>query len=118
LVFDCVGSGASIDDALRFARSGGKVVLVGLAALPKGVDWTPIWLNELQIKGSYTYGVELYRGQRIHTFQVALNLMAEGKVDLAPMVTHKFRLEEYRQALATVARKGQSGAIKAVFAFE
>ena len=118
LVFDCVGSGASIDDALRFARSGGKVVLVGLAALPKGIDWTPIWLNELQIKGSYTYGLELCQGQRMHTFQVALDLMAEGKVDLAPLVTHKFKLEDYRRALATVARKGQSGVIKAVFAFE
>jgi len=118
LVFDCVGSGASIDDALRFARSGGKVVLVGLAALPKGVDWTPIWLNELQVRGSYTYGLESYQGRRMHTFQVALNLMAEGGVDLAPLVTHKFKLEDYRRALAAVARKGRSGVIKAVFAFE
>jgi len=118
LVFDCVGSGASIDDALRFTRSGGKVVLVGLAALPKGVDWTPIWLNELQVRGSYTYGLESYQGRRMHTFQVALNLMAEGGVDLAPLVTHKFKLEDYRRALAAVARKGRSGVIKAVFAFE
>ena len=118
LVFDCVGSGDSIDDALRFTRSGGKMVLMGLAAFPKGIDWTPIWLNEIEVKGSYTYGTELYQGRRMHTFQVALDLMAEGKVDLAPVVTHKFKLEDYQKALAAVANKGRSGVIKAVFAFE
>ncbi len=116
LVFDCVGSGDSLDDALRFTRSGGKVVLVGLAALPKRIDWTPIWLNEIEVKGSYIYGIELYQGERMHTFQVALALMAEGVVDLAPLVTHKFKLEDYPRALASVAKKGRSGVIKAVFA--
>ncbi|MEA3459358.1 MAG: alcohol dehydrogenase catalytic domain-containing protein [Chloroflexota bacterium] len=118
LVFDCVGSGSSIDDALRFTRSGGRMVLIGAAALPKGIDWTFIWLNEIEIKGSYTYGIELYQGKRMHTFEVALDLMAKGKVDLTPLVTRKFKLKDYRQALATVANKGRSGAIKAVFAFD
>ncbi len=118
LVFDCVGSSGSIDDALRFTRSGGRMVLVGLAALPKGIDWTPVWLNEIEVKGSYAYGTELYQGKRMHTFQVALDLMAKGKVDLAPLVTHKFKLEDYRQALAAVANKGRTKVIKAVFAFE
>ncbi len=118
LIFDCVGNAASIDDGLRFTRSGGRMVLVGLAATPKGVDWTPIWLHEIEIKGSYTYGLELYQERWVRTFQVALDLIAEGKVNLAPLVTHRFRLEEYRRALATVAGKGQSGVIKAVFAFE
>lgn len=117
LIFDCVGSGASIDDALRLVRSGGKVVLVGLASLPKGIDWTPIWLNEIEIKGSYCYGTELYQGKKAHTFQLALDLMAEGKVDLAPLVTHKFKLADYRRALAAVTNKGRTRVIKAVFAF-
>jgi len=118
LVFDCVGSGSSIDDALRFTQSGGKMVLIGAASLPKGIDWTSIWLNEIEVKGSYTYGIESYQGKRMHTFEVALDLMAEGKVDLAPLVTHRFRLEDYQQALATVANKGRNKLIKAVFVFE
>jgi len=118
LTFDCVGSGSSIDDALRFTRSGGTIVLVGAAALPKGIDWTPIWLNEIEVKGSYAYGTELYQGKRMHTFELALDLMAKGRVDLTPLVTHKFKLEDYRRALATVASKSRSGVIKAVFAFD
>jgi len=118
IVYDCVGDGTSLNDGLHFTRSGGKMVLVGAAGTPKGVDWTFIWLNEIDVRGSYTYGTESYRGERIRTFQLALNLMAGGKVDLAPLVTHRFRLEDYKQALAAVANKGKSQVIKAVFAFE
>jgi threonine dehydrogenase-like Zn-dependent dehydrogenase len=118
IVYECVGSGTSLDDGLRFTRSGGKMVLVGCAAIPKGVDWTPVWLNEIEIKGSWIYGTELHQGKRIHTFQLALDLMAEGKVELAPLVTHKFQLEDYRRALTAVANKRKSEVVKAVFAFE
>jgi len=118
IVYDCVGSDTSLDDGLHFTRSGGKMVLVGSAAIPKGVDWTPIWLNEIEIKGSCFYGTELYQGKETRTFQLALDLMAEGKVDLAPLVTHRFRLEEYRRALTAVANKGGNKVVRAVFAFE
>ena len=118
IVYECVGSGTSLDDGLRFTCSGGRMVLVGLAGMPKGVDWTPIWLNEIDVKGSYIYGTESYGGERIRTFQLALNLMAGGKIDLTPLVTHRFRLEDYKRALAAVANKGRSGVVKAVFAFE
>jgi len=118
IVYECVGSGNSLDDGLRFTCSGGRMVLVGLAGMPKGVDWTPIWLNEIEIKGSWIYGTELYQGKEVHTFQLALDLMAEGKVELAPLVTHKFQLADYKRALAAVANKGGSEVVKAVFAFE
>jgi len=118
IVYDCVGEGSSLDDGLHFTRSGGRMVLVGSAGTPKGVDWTPIWLNEIDVRGSYIYGTESYRGERIRTFQLALNLMAEGKVDLTPLVTHRFRLKDHRQALAAMANKGKSEVVKAVFAFE
>lgn len=118
IVYDCVGSGSSLDDGLHLTRSGGKMVLVGSAAMPKGVDWTPIWLNEIEVRGSYIYGTESYRGERIRTFQLALNLMGGGKVDLTPLVTHRFKLADYKRVLAAVANKGGSKVVKAVFAFE
>jgi len=44
--------------------------------------------------------------------------MADGRVDLSPLLTHTFALREYREALETVTSKGKSGVIKAVFAFD
>jgi L-iditol 2-dehydrogenase len=118
LVYECVGSDDSIDDALRFTASGGTFVLVGMASMPSRVDWTPVWLNELTIKGTYNCSTEIYQEQHIPTYQLALNLMAAGKVDLAPMLTHRFRLADYKEALATTANKENSGVIKTVFVFD
>jgi threonine dehydrogenase-like Zn-dependent dehydrogenase len=118
LVFECIGSEESIDDALRFTKSGGKVVLVGLATIPKRVDWTPIWLNELVIKGSFGCSNEIYNGKRMPTYQIALNLMSEGKLDLSPLLTHKFNLADYRDAIATTTKKGRNKVVKTVFMFQ
>jgi threonine dehydrogenase-like Zn-dependent dehydrogenase len=117
VIYECVGSDASVADALRVAASGGTVVLVGLAGAPRGVDWTPIWLNEVDIRGSFCYAIEEVAGERIDTMALALRLLADGKADLADLVTHRFALADYRAALETVTSKGSSGVIKAVFAF-
>jgi len=39
VVFDCVGSPRSLDDALRFTRARGTTVLVAMPAIPRTVDW-------------------------------------------------------------------------------
>jgi len=118
VVYECVGSESSIDDSLRLARSGGTVVLVGLAAIPKRVDWTPIWLNELTVKGSFWCSTDTYQGRQVRTFQLALEWMAEGRIDLAPMITHRFRLDDYKRALAVTADKGRYRVIKSIFEFD
>jgi len=118
LVYECVGSDESIDDSLRLARSGGTVVLIGLAAIPKRVDWTPIWLNELTIKGSFWCSTETIQGRRVRAYQQTLEWVAEGKLDLGPLVTHRFRLDDYKKALATTINRGRYGVIKSVFTFD
>jgi len=116
VVFECVGSPTSIDDCLRFTRAGGKMVLVGLASFPKGVDWTPIWLNEVVVKGSFWCGGETYLGKDTTTYKVAVDLLKEGKVSLERLLTHKFRLEDYGEAIEANLDKSRTGLIKAVFA--
>jgi len=113
-VFECVGSDSTIDDALRFTKPGGTMVLIGLAAIPRGIDWTPIWFKELKINGSSSFSTEIYRGQPIRTFQLALDLMKQG-LDLSPLLTHRFRLGEYKKALHALFHKGKSHAVKVAF---
>jgi L-iditol 2-dehydrogenase len=115
LIFECVGNKQSINDALRFARNGGKVVLLGLAGIIDGVDWTTVWLNELDIKGSFAYSTDEYQGKKMRTLQIAIELMRNEKVDLSPLVTHRFPLEHYRDALQTVVNKGKGSIMKVVF---
>jgi threonine dehydrogenase-like Zn-dependent dehydrogenase len=118
VIFDCVGSSSSLSDALRYAGPGGRVVVIGLAGTPAGIDWTPVWLNELTIRGAFTFAQETFEGESISTVSLALRLMAEKRVDLCGLVTHRFALADYREALETVTSKGSSGVVKAVFAFD
>ncbi|RUT07251.1 alcohol dehydrogenase [Dulcicalothrix desertica PCC 7102] len=113
--FDCVATSNSIDDSLRLTRANGKVVLVGMPAVPKGIDWTAMWYKELQIIGAYTYGTEIYQGEKIRTFTLALRLMEQQDGLLKSLITGYYKLQDYRQAMKTAMNSKQSKSIKTVF---
>ena len=115
LVFDCVGSAKSADDAIRFTRARGTTVLVGLPGIPKGVDWTAIWYKELHVLGAYTYGMENFQGEKLRTFDLALRLLKSCGGELAALVTHRFPLSGYRQAIASALFTGAQRSVKTVF---
>lgn len=117
-VYECTGSDSSLDDANRLTRSGGKVVLVGIPAIAKGVDWTAIFSQELTVLAARQFNnAELHQGKKWRCFDLALDLMARGVVDLGWMVSRKYALADYKQALSDLAEKGSQGIIKAAFEF-
>lgn len=117
--FECVGSDTALDAALRLTRPRGRVILVGVPGIARGVDWTAIFAKELHVRAAYAYHhAEQFRGRTWRTFQLALELMARGEVDLSWMVTHTFSLDEYGRAFHMSGQRGQSHVIKATFAFE
>lgn len=117
-VYECVGSDSSLDDANRLSRSGGTVVLVGLPGMAKGVDWSAIFSQELTLIATTEYDhAEKYQGKTWKTFDLALDLMAKGKVDLGWMVSRRYALKDYKRALTDLAAKKKNPIIKAVFSF-
>jgi threonine dehydrogenase-like Zn-dependent dehydrogenase len=118
LSIDCVGSSKSLEDALRLTRPGGTVLVVGLTTFPRGIDWTPLWLKELHLVGSSFYSLEDWQGRRVRTMEIVLDWMSQRVVDLGSLVTHRFPLAAYPDALATAMGKGQSAAFKVAFARE
>jgi threonine dehydrogenase-like Zn-dependent dehydrogenase len=117
LTYECVGSDDSLDDAMRMTCSRGRVVLVGVPGITKNVDWTAIFAKELDVIASYIYNrVEPLRGSPRPAFEIALDLMQNG-LDLSWLITHKFKLDQYAEALALLEKRGASRALKAVFEF-
>jgi threonine dehydrogenase-like Zn-dependent dehydrogenase len=114
VTLECVGTARSIDDALRLTRPGGSVVLVGLAAAPRGVDWTPVWLREVAIHGSFAYAQERVDGALVRSIEIARDLLASGRVDLGPLITHRFRLDQWREAVTVALDKRRHRAVKVV----
>lgn len=116
LTYDCVGTAASVGDALRYTRALGKVVLIGAAGVLSRVDWTGVWKNELTVVGSYVYGPEAWRGERKHTFDLVLELLArrEGP-DASRLLTHTFPLARYAEAIEANLARARHQSVKVAF---
>jgi len=119
VVYDCVGTDGSLDDALRFVKAGGRLALIGTIGQTRKVDWTPLWFQELSVRGiNFACALEEHEGERLRTFQWAIRWMAQGRLDLSPLLTHRFRLEDYKRALAVAMSKGRNRAVKVAFEFD
>jgi len=112
-VFECVGAPGTIEDAVRLARPGGEVALVGMPGARSCLDLAALWHGEVKLAGTYAYGVEEYGGERVKSFRLAMGLASE--IDLASLVGPRFRLREYRAAIAAARSSGRAGHVKVVF---
>ncbi len=117
-VFDCVASSQSIDDGLRFTKSAGMFVLVGMPGIPRGVDWTPMWFKEVTVHAAYAYGPERCVDGEKETFLLAIDLMRSWGSRLRALVGPPHELRDYRAAIASALNTGQSGVVKTVFAID
>jgi threonine dehydrogenase-like Zn-dependent dehydrogenase len=94
------------------------VVLVGIPGIARGVDWTAIFAQELTVLSARQFhDSEEYQGKSWRAFDLALDLMKKGKLDLGWMISRKYPLSEYKRALSDLAQKGSRGIIKVAFEF-
>ncbi|MCD4824513.1 MAG: zinc-binding dehydrogenase [Phycisphaerae bacterium] len=116
LVFDCVGSRQSVMECMKWTRARGQVILIG--TLQKGLlDLTPIWFRELKVVGCYGRQMEHYQGGRKNTYKIVLDWITEGRMNLDGMLTHIFRLGDYKKALRAALYKADHESIKVAFDF-
>jgi threonine dehydrogenase-like Zn-dependent dehydrogenase len=117
VVYDIVGTGHSISDSLRWARAGGTVVVVGISPTLMTTDLSPVWHQEVNLIGSVVHGIEAWRGQPIHGFDLVIQWMLDGSLPTNGLITHRFSLREYKTAVATALDK-RTAVIKAVLHIE
>jgi len=117
VIYDCVGSGATIEDSLRWARAGGAVVLVGIDLERVKLDLNAIWYQEVDLIGSKGHGMEEWQGERRHSFEWVIRWIREGKLKGDGVITHRFPFEDYRRAVATSLNKRDARPIKVIFEY-
>jgi threonine dehydrogenase-like Zn-dependent dehydrogenase len=115
VIYDCVGTGETITDALRWARARGAVMLVGIDLAPVKVDLNPVWYQEVDLVGSGGHGADDWRGERKPSFEWVVQLMREGKLCAEGLITHRFPLRDYKQAIETSISKSAAKPIKVIF---
>ena len=115
LVFDVVGTESTLNNALRWTRAAGAVVLVGVNLHRMHLDVTPVWYQEVDLLGAVGHDVVRWDGETLSTFELAMRWMQEGKLDCEGLLTHRFPLREYRKAFAVALDKQKHQSVKVAF---
>lgn len=92
VVIEAAWADHSVQQAAEMARMGGRMVIVGISDN-----------DELRLKHSTTRrkGLTIRLARRMkHTYPRSIQLMTSGAVDLAPMISHRFPLEQAPEAFA------------------
>lgn len=104
-LFECTGVAPALLPALDTMRPRGVVVQLGLGGdIPLPV--TKIAAKELDLRGSFRFHEEFANG---------VLAMQQGRLNLRPLITHEFALDEAEQAFLTASDR--SRAIKAQIRF-
>jgi threonine dehydrogenase-like Zn-dependent dehydrogenase len=114
IVYDAVGSGQTLQDALRWARPRGSVVVEGVTPCPSPSDCTNIWFREVDLAGSHGHGLENFENRKIHTFNLVINWIQERRLVCEGLITHRHRFPDYKNAVRAADGKSRSKATKVV----
>lgn len=93
VVIDCTGAVPAIEDGLRRVRKGGTFQVFGVAPEEASASFSPfrVYKDEIRVVGSMAV---------LHSFGRAVDLMAKGVIDAEAMISHRFGLERYEEAIA------------------
>jgi len=114
VVYDTITRKETLEVASRVLRARGTIVKAGVHG-PMAWEWTPLYFKELSWVGSNAFGVEEVDGVRKHGIRHYLDMVESGRIDLTPMLTHTFPLDDWRGAFTALATQGDTGAIKVAF---
>lgn len=114
VVYDTVGKPDTFEVGVRVLRARGTLVKAGVHA-PGRWEWSPLYFKEISWVGSNAFGVEEVHGVRKHAIAHYLDMAVDGRIDLRPMLTHTFRLDQWREAFLAIAHQDESGAVKVAF---
>jgi len=96
-VLEAVGTQTSVQQAMKMTKNGGVVTVLGVLESTMNLDVLSTVVREIQIKGSYAY---------VPTdIDLALDLIAAGKVDVKPLITHVFSLDDIRKGFEVLEGK-------------
>ena len=75
---------------------GGKIALLGIPPAKMAIDWNQVIFKGLEIKG--IYGREMFE-----TWYKMVAMLQSG-LDLSPMITHRFAVDDYEKASRRCSR--------------
>jgi threonine 3-dehydrogenase len=97
VVLEMSGNAKAIEQGTQMLARGGRMSLLGLPDGPVTLDLNDqVIFKEARIQG--ITGREMFR-----TWQQTTTLLSTGRVDVTPVITHRFGLDAFDEAFATAA---------------
>ncbi len=104
VVLEMSGVSAAIHQAFKEVRLGGRVQMLGIPAKPMDVNFA----TEIIFKGITVYGVI---GRRMYDTWIQMSqFLRSGKFDPTPVITHRFPLEGFEEAIHAI-KSGDAGKV-------
>ncbi len=104
VALECTGVPEMVEDALEMLRRGGRCAAVGIPTVGIEIAMQRLVLDELELVGCRATAGEMRR---------VMPFVESGAMRVREMITHRFALADYREALATFNDRS-SGAIKII----
>ncbi|PLW36419.1 hypothetical protein PCANC_15209 [Puccinia coronata f. sp. avenae] len=102
VALECTGFETSIAVAIHSVNFGGKVFVIGVGKDKVTLPFSHMSENEVDLQFQFRYA---------NQYPKAIRLVANGLIDLKPLVTHRFQLQKAVEAFQT-ASDIKSGSIK------
>lgn len=114
LVIEAVGSVDALNQTMQLAKPEGRIVVFGLPPTMDRVpfDWDTFFRKRLTMHS--VFGAQDEPG--LPAFQLALDYIARGEIDMAPFVTHRLPITDVQEAFE-LAHSKEDGALKVSLAF-
>ncbi len=107
IALEMVGSEDSIVDCFRMVRKAGRITAFGIpekSPLPFGFDYS----GGVVFKGCSIHGIN---GRKIFdTWYRVRNLLSSGRLNIAPVITNLFLLEEYKKGFDAMLERPRKSA--------
>lgn len=104
-VIECVGKEEAIQQSIKMAKRGGKVVLLGMSPKPDAVlPVKTMVMDQILVTGSRASS---------NAFPTVLELFSSGAVNAKTMITHVYPLDQIKEAVETFVTR-RDGAIKVI----
>ncbi|SEK92784.1 zinc-dependent alcohol dehydrogenase [Parapedobacter koreensis] len=101
-VLECAGTAASLQLACLAASKGGVISVIGIPHTDPSIPLKRMVLDEVELVGNRA---------NPNTAQEAIDLLVNNRIDLHPLLTHRFLLKDFKEALQTFEDR-IDGAIK------
>ena len=107
LVVDCAGANICLKQAIEMVRCNGEIVRVGMGFKPVGFSINDISMKAVSIIGHMAYDATSWRN--------SLQLLAAGRIQVTPMITHRLGLSRWEEGFEAMANKE---AIKVILTYD